>query len=143
MPPLRARKTDILLLADFFLEKYARKTTKTLNAFPRRPLTCPWNTTGRGNVRELETASNGRCCCARKALFTAIIGRRPFKPERNPTPCPPCPWKMPSPAWRKNDHRCPQKHRGQCPHGHPDTTDHVRKFAYKAQRYGVDYRQCR
>jgi Nif-specific regulatory protein len=40
MPPLRERKTDILLLADFFLEKYARKTARTSGGFPPRPSTC-------------------------------------------------------------------------------------------------------
>mgnify|MGYP000172747891 CR=1 FL=1 len=54
MPPLRARKTDILLLADYFLEKYAVQNDKTARLLSPDAeaglLRHPWT----GNVRELQ-----------------------------------------------------------------------------------------
>jgi DNA-binding NtrC family response regulator len=52
-PPLRARKSDIPLLADFFLDKYRKKTAKDISGFSGPALALlgdyPWP----GNVREL------------------------------------------------------------------------------------------
>ena len=56
IPPLRERGNDILLLADFFLEKYARKYHKPVQGLDRaarkKLLKYPWP----GNVRELQHA---------------------------------------------------------------------------------------
>lgn len=54
IPPLRERGEDVLLLADFFLEKYARKYGKKVTISPEVKqyfLTFPWN----GNVRQLQS----------------------------------------------------------------------------------------
>ena len=52
-PPLRTRKSDIPLLADFFLDRYRRRTAKNISGIsgPALSLLCdyPWP----GNVREL------------------------------------------------------------------------------------------
>ena len=37
LPPLREREADLLLLADYFLEKYAENTTRTSRGSPPRP----------------------------------------------------------------------------------------------------------
>ncbi len=56
VPPLRARPSDIPLLAAHFLEKYARENGKTITGFTddalQRLTRYPWP----GNVRELENA---------------------------------------------------------------------------------------
>jgi Nif-specific regulatory protein len=54
MPPLRERKTDILLLADHFLEKYARENHKTIRRFSTPAIDMLMDYHWPGNVRELE-----------------------------------------------------------------------------------------
>jgi len=54
MPPLRERKTDILLLADFFLEKYARENRKDIRRLSTPAIDMLMQYHWPGNVRELE-----------------------------------------------------------------------------------------
>jgi PAS domain S-box-containing protein len=54
MPPLRARKDDIAVLVEYFIDRYARKAGKTFRRISKRTLdrlkSYPWP----GNVRELQ-----------------------------------------------------------------------------------------
>lgn len=56
LPPLRARKGDILILAEHFLSRFNHEQGKRVNAFVRKALKMlsdyPWP----GNIRELESA---------------------------------------------------------------------------------------
>ncbi len=56
LPPLRQRRSDVLLLAEHFLRRYAVQESKDVRKFSREALrmmfTYPWP----GNVRELENA---------------------------------------------------------------------------------------
>jgi Nif-specific regulatory protein len=54
MPPLRERKTDILLLADHFLEKYARENSREIRRFSTPAIDMLMAYHWPGNVRELE-----------------------------------------------------------------------------------------
>ena len=54
MPPLRERKTDVLLLADHFLEKYARENSKKIRRFSTPAIDMMMAYHWPGNVRELE-----------------------------------------------------------------------------------------
>jgi len=54
LPPLRERKTDILVLAEFFLEKYARENSKTILRFSTPAIDMLMGYHWPGNVRELE-----------------------------------------------------------------------------------------
>ncbi|MRX76310.1 AAA family ATPase [Pedobacter petrophilus] len=54
LPPLRNRKTDISLLADFFLKKFAEKSNRTLQGFTRKAIAIMEAYSWPGNVRELE-----------------------------------------------------------------------------------------
>lgn len=54
MPPLRERKTDILVLAIFFLEKYARENEKKIVRFSTPAIDMMMAYHWPGNVRELE-----------------------------------------------------------------------------------------
>ena len=54
MPPLRERKTDILLLADHFLEKYAKENFKKIKRFSTPAIDMLMAYHWPGNVRELE-----------------------------------------------------------------------------------------
>ncbi|HEX8951381.1 MAG TPA: sigma-54 dependent transcriptional regulator [Polyangia bacterium] len=56
MPPLRARPSDIPLLASFFLNKYAKDNGKTIEGFTDDALAQLANYEWPGNVRELENA---------------------------------------------------------------------------------------
>jgi Nif-specific regulatory protein len=53
-PPLRERRTDILLLAEFFLEKYARENGKEILRFSTPCIDMLMGYHWPGNVRELE-----------------------------------------------------------------------------------------
>jgi len=54
MPPLRERKTDILLLADFFLEKYSKENQKDIRRLSTPAIDMLMQYHWPGNVRELE-----------------------------------------------------------------------------------------
>ena len=54
MPPLRERKTDVLLLADHFLERYARENGKDIRRFSTPAIDMLIEYHWPGNVRELE-----------------------------------------------------------------------------------------
>ncbi|MDX2501568.1 MAG: sigma 54-interacting transcriptional regulator, partial [Deltaproteobacteria bacterium] len=54
LPPLRERKTDILLLADHFLEKYATENNKNIKRFSTPAIDMLMEYHWPGNVRELE-----------------------------------------------------------------------------------------
>ena len=67
MPPLRERKTDILLLADFFLEKYALENTKEIKRFSTPAIDMLMDYHWPGNVRELEN-------CIERAVLLCDVG---------------------------------------------------------------------
>jgi len=54
IPPLRQRKTDILLLADFFAEKYGKKNRKNIKRITSTAIDLFQSYHWPGNVRELE-----------------------------------------------------------------------------------------
>lgn len=54
MPPLRERKTDVLLLADFFMESYSKKYKKDIRRISTPAIDALMRYHWPGNVRELE-----------------------------------------------------------------------------------------
>ncbi|MCK4542970.1 MAG: sigma 54-interacting transcriptional regulator, partial [Spirochaetales bacterium] len=54
IPPLRERKSDIMLLTDFFTEKYGRKNNKTIRRITSSAIDLLMIYHWPGNVRELE-----------------------------------------------------------------------------------------
>ena len=54
MPPLRARRDDIPLLADYFLKKYSAEANKPVSAFSPQAMDLLCRYSWPGNVRELE-----------------------------------------------------------------------------------------
>ncbi len=54
IPSLRMRKTDIILLADHFLEKYSKEQNKTIKRFSTPAIDMMMSYHWPGNVRELE-----------------------------------------------------------------------------------------
>jgi len=64
VPPLRERRTDVLLLADYFVEKYARVNHKSVNRISTPAIDLLMMYHWPGNVRELEN------CIERAVLLT-------------------------------------------------------------------------
>ncbi len=56
LPPLRQRKSDILLLAEFFLKQFSKELAKPNLKFSRKALNLLYEYPWPGNVRELENA---------------------------------------------------------------------------------------
>jgi Nif-specific regulatory protein len=55
LPPLRERKSDIILLSDYFLEKYSRETGKHITRISTPAIDMLMSYHWPGNVRELES----------------------------------------------------------------------------------------
>jgi Nif-specific regulatory protein len=64
VPPLRTRKTDVVLLADFFLEKYAKEQGKRVRRLSSAVIDMLMSYHWPGNVRELEN-------CLERAVLVA------------------------------------------------------------------------
>ncbi len=64
IPPLRERKTDLMLLADFFTEKYSKKNRKHIKRISSSAIDLIMSYHWPGNVRELEN------CIERAALLS-------------------------------------------------------------------------
>jgi len=64
LPPLRERKSDILLLADHFLQKYAKMYSKNMKRISTSAINMMMAYHWPGNVRELEN-------CIERAVLTA------------------------------------------------------------------------
>lgn len=56
IPPLRDRKDDIILLANYFLKKYSAMNDKKMNAISKDAISLLVSHDWKGNVRELENA---------------------------------------------------------------------------------------
>ena len=54
VPPLRERKADVILLADYFIEKYAKELPKEVIGISSAAIDMMMNYHWPGNVRELE-----------------------------------------------------------------------------------------
>ncbi len=67
LPPLRERKTDILLLANYFLEKYSKENVKDIRRFSTPAIDMLMNYHWPGNVRELEN-------CIERAVLLCDAG---------------------------------------------------------------------
>ena len=77
LPPLRDRKSDIMLLADFFLEKYARENGKDITRISTPAIDMLISYHWPGNIRELEN------CIERAVLVCneSVIRARDLPPS--------------------------------------------------------------
>ena len=81
MPPLRARRADIRLLVEYFIDRYARKAGKNIRRVDKRTLqllqSYPWP----GNIRELQNVIERSVIVCDTELFTvdeSWLSRRPL-----------------------------------------------------------------
>ncbi len=144
MPPLRERKTDILLLADFFLEKYSKENNKEIKRFSTPAIDMLMAYHWPGNVRELEN------CIERAVLLCdgGVIHSYHLPPtlqtgeESNTLP------DLSLEAAVANLERemiidALKNSRGNITQASQILKTTVRRFSYKAQKYGIDYKDYR
>ena len=72
VPPLRHRREDILLLADFFLKPYAEKNRRLIKGFTPRATDLLMRHDWPGNVRELENIIERAVIMARGEMITPL-----------------------------------------------------------------------
>ena len=144
LPPLRERKTDILLLADFFLEKYSKENNKEIKRFSTPAIDMLMEYHWPGNVRELEN------CIERSVLLCdgGVVHSYHLPPtlqtgsESDTLP------ELSMEEAVANLERemiidALKNTRGNITTAAKILKTTVRKFAYKAKRYGVHYRHYR
>ena len=91
MPPLRTRKTDIPMLAKFFLDKYAKDNNKPLEGFAPQTLELLMSYDWPGNVRELENAIERAVVLAGGPLIEPRHLPANVRPTASATGMPPIP----------------------------------------------------
>jgi len=144
MPPLREHKTDILLLADYFLEKYAVENRKEARRFSTPAIDMLMDYHWPGNVRELEN------CIERAVLLCeeGVIHSYHLPPTlQTGTESDTLPGFSLEDAVVKLERDmiidALKNTRGNITEAAQILKTTVRKFSYKAQKCGVDYRQYR
>ena len=144
MPPMRERKTDILLLADHFLEKYVKENGKDIRRFSTPAIDMLMNYHWPGNVRELEN------CIERAVLLCeeGVIHSYHLPPtlqtgvESDTLPALSLEEAVGN-LEREMIIDALKNTRGNISQAADILQTTVRKFAYKAQRYGVSYKHYR
>jgi Nif-specific regulatory protein len=144
MPPLRERKTDMLLLADHFLEKYAQENGKDIRRFSTPAIDMLMNYHWPGNVRELEN------CIERAVLLCeeGVIHSYHLPPTlQTGVESDTLPTLSMEDAVANLEREmiidALKNTRGNITRAAEILQTTVRKFAYKANRYGVDFRHYR
>jgi two-component system response regulator HydG len=79
VPPLRDRREDIPLLADFFLKRYAEKNRRHMKGFSPRAMDVLMRYAWPGNVRELENVVERAVIMARGEVITPTEFPEGFK----------------------------------------------------------------
>jgi Nif-specific regulatory protein len=144
MPPLRERRTDMLLLADYFLEKYAKENQKDIRRLSTPAIDMLMQYHWPGNVRELEN------CIERAVLLCeeGVIHGYHLPPtlqtaEESDT----LPDRSLDDAVANLEREIVidalKTTRGNMAKAAQLVHTTERKFAYKAKRHGVDFRQYR
>jgi len=144
LPPLRERKTDILLLADYFLEKYSRENNKEVLRLSTPAIDMLMDYHWPGNVRELEN-------CIERAILLCegkVIHSYHLPPTlQTGTESDTLPAVSLEDAVANLEKEMVidalKNTRGNISAAAKVLRTTVRIFSYKAQRYGVDYRKYR
>lgn len=144
MPPLRERKTDILLLADYFLEKYTKENHKDIRRFSTPAIDMLMEYHWPGNVRELENnIERAVLLCEERVIHSYHLP--PTLQTGMETDS------LPSLSLddavanleREMIIDSLKNTRGNISLASELLKTTVRKFSYKAQKYGVNYRHYR
>ncbi len=144
LPPLRERKTDILLLADFFLEKYARENHKDIRRFSTPAIDMMMEYHWPGNVRELENCiERGVLLCEEGVIHSYHLPPTLQTGKESDTVPTMSLENAVASMEREMIIDALKNTRGNITVAAKILQTTVRKFAYKAQKYGVDYKYYR
>ena len=144
MPPLRERKTDVLLLADYFLERYAKENQKDIRRFSTPAIDMLVQYHWPGNVRELENCiERAVLLCEEGVIHSYHLPPTLQTAEESNT----LPGRSLEQATANLEREmiidALKSTRGNMAKAARILTTTERKFAYKAKKYGVDYRLYR
>jgi Nif-specific regulatory protein len=144
MPPLRERKTDILLLADYFLEKYAKENLKEIRRFSTPAIDMMMQYHWPGNVRELENCIERAVLLCEEGVIHSYHLPPTLQTGKESGTLPALSLEE---AVAKLEREmlidALKNSRGNITSAAKILQTTVRKFAYKAQQHGVDYRTYR
>ncbi len=144
LPPLRERKTDILLLANHFLEKYASENNKDIRRLSSSVIDMMMQYHWPGNVRELEN-------CIERAVILCednVIRGYHLPPTLNTKKIRYLPLTRWMPRSRKPVARPWWRYALETTRGNMSKAAQMvklteRKFTYKVKKHGIDYRRYR
>ncbi len=144
MPPLRERKTDILLLADYFLEKYAKENQKDIRRFSTPAIDMLIQYHWPGNVRELENCiERAVLLCEEGVIHSYHLPPTVQTAEESDT----LPGRSLEDAVANLEREvivdALKSTRGNMAKAAQLLQTTERKFVYKAKQYGIDYRLYR
>jgi len=83
MPPLRARRADIPLLVEYFIDRYARKAGKNIRSVDKKTLDLLQSYDWPGNIRELQNIIERSVILSSDGVFSADeswLSIEPFPP---------------------------------------------------------------
>src|SRR6266566_3310906 len=83
MPPLRARRADIPLLVEYFIDRYARKAGKNIRSVDKKTLDLLQSYDWPGNIRELQNIIERSVILSSGGVFSADeswLSEEPFPP---------------------------------------------------------------
>ena len=144
MPPLRERKTDMLLLADFFLEKYAKENHKDIRRFSTPAIDMLMQYHWPGNVRELENCLERAVLLCEEGVIHSYHLPPTLQTGQESGTLPALSLEGAVANLEKEMLIDALKNtRGNVTNAARILQTTVRKFAYKAHQHGVDYRHYR
>jgi Nif-specific regulatory protein len=144
MPPLRERKTDILLLADYFLEKYAKENHKDIRRFSTPAIDMLMQYHWPGNVRELENCIERAVLLCEEGVIHSYHLPPTLQTGKESGTLPALSLEEAVANLEKEMLIDSLKNtRGNITSAAKILQTTVRKFAYKAQQHGIDYRHYR
>jgi Nif-specific regulatory protein len=141
LPPLRERKTDILLLADYFLEKYAKENHKNIKRLSTPAIDMLMEYHWPGNVRELENCIERAVLLCEEGVIHSYHLPPTLQTGKESGTVPTLSLEDAIARLEKEMIIDALKNsRGNITMAAEILKTTVRKFAYKAQKYGVDYK---
>ncbi len=144
LPPLRERKTDILLLADHFLERYAKENNKDIRRFSTPAIDMLMAYHWPGNVRELENCIERAVLLCEEGVIHSyhLPPTLQTGPESDTLPALSLEEAVAN-LEREMIIDALKNTRGNITQAADLLKTTVRKFAYKAQKFGVSYKHYR
>ncbi|MGD8241196.1 MAG: sigma 54-interacting transcriptional regulator [Desulfobacterales bacterium] len=144
LPPLRERKTDILLLADHFLERYAKENHKDIRRFSTPAIDMLMAYHWPGNVRELENCIERAVLLCEEGVIHSyhLPPTLQTGPESDTLPALSLEEAVAN-LEREMIIDALKNTRGNITQAAELLKTTVRKFAYKAQKFGVSYKHYR